>query len=280
MNPLSQDTTYSLSIGNSTVLSGDILNAGIIGTVILLIIIFALIYLWHHLKENARLKYEFITIVAHKFRTPLTYVKWITDAWGSEEADPFKKKSLEDIKTSNQKLIDLTGTLIELADSDSSKSATYAIERISLCELVQNISTTLKDSYHEKNIFFSVKCPEENVMVKVDRSSLEFALSTIMENARNYTSPGKNVQVSVIRKFRKAIVTVEDDGIGISKNDLPHIFSKFFRGDNARKNDSDGFGVGLYLANSIVTRLHGKIEAYSPGEGQGSRFTVTLPRVR
>ena len=69
-------------------------------------------------------------------------------------------------------------------------------------------------------------------------------------------------------------------GIGISKKDLPHIFSKFYRGKNARNTDTEGFGVGLYLASSIIKRLGGKIKVFSEGEGMGSTFTVTLPKSR
>jgi signal transduction histidine kinase len=218
--------------------------------------------------------------VAHKFRTPLTYVKWVCDTLIPDETDSFKKKSLEDIKRSNQKIIDLTSTLIEIADSESSGGVTYVYEKLPLGELVRDISNKFKDTMHEKNLFFSFDCKNEKAKVRVDKSRFEFVLSTLLENACTYTPPGKNIDISVTSTLFKNYIKVEDSGIGISKQDLPHVFSKFFRGKNARLNDTEGFGVGLYLANSIIKKFHGKMSVESPGEGLGSRFTIRLPRVR
>lgn len=275
-----QQMKYQLIIDNSSILTGSVLEAGIIlGALILAGIIF-IIYIWKRLRENARLKYEFITIVAHKFRTPLTYVKWVCDSLVSEETDQYKKKSFEDIKKSNQKIIDLTSTLIEIADTENLGKATYVYEKMPICESVKNITNNFKDSFHEKNLFLSFKCKDDKAKVRVDKSRLEFAINTLLENARNYTPPGKNVEIAVSNTLFKVMISVEDDGIGISKQDLPHVFSKFFRGKNARVTDTEGFGVGLYLTSSIIKHLHGKIKVESPGEDQGSRFTIVLPRTR
>jgi len=271
---------YQFLIEGREIFSGDIIQGGIYLGVGLLVIILAIGYIWHRFRENERLKYEFITIVAHKFRTPLTYVKWISDTLVTDEDDQFKKKSLEDIQRSNQRLIDLTGTLIELTESDGPGRATYKIEHLNLCDLVRETAAPFKDAFHEKNIFFSVNCRDEKIMVKVDRARLEFILQTLFENARNYTSPGKEVRVLISHSFRKAIVTVIDQGIGITKEDMPHVFTKFFRAQNARHVDTEGFGVGLYMAKTISRRLGGRLEAHSEGENKGSTFTLTLHRAR
>jgi signal transduction histidine kinase len=271
---------YELIIDNNSIITGSVAGISVVIGGIFIVILLIIILLWKKLRENGHLKYEFITIVAHKFRTPLTYIRWVCDSLIPEETDSFKKKSFEDIKKSNQKIIDLTSTLIEIADSESSSGATYIYEKIILADMVKEVANKFKDTLHEKNIFFSFDVENDKVKVKVDRSRFEFVLSTLLENAWTYTPPGKDVKVSITNTLFKTFISVEDSGIGISKQDLSHVFSKFFRGKNARASDTEGFGVGLYLASSIINRMGGKIKVESPGEGQGSRFTISLPRSR
>jgi len=271
---------YQFIVDNNEVLSGQVTELTTIIVVALVLLFLFLFYFVSRLKENHRLKYEFVTIIAHKFRTPLTYVKWVCDELMSTESDAFKKKSLKDIQDSNQKLINLTGTLIELTDSNKASTTSYNIEKLNLCEVVKKLSAELRYSIQEKNLFFAVKCESDPIKVKADRTRLEFVLSTILDNARIYTPIGKSIDVNITKTFFKAIITVKDAGIGISKEDMPHIFSNFFRGHNARQTDTEGVGVGLYLAKSIVKRLGGKITAFSAGPDQGSTFMIILPRTR
>jgi signal transduction histidine kinase len=271
---------YRLLINELPVLSGDIIAVCIVALAALIVILSVIVYAIGKIKDNESQKYEFITIIAHKFRTPLTSVKWLATSMIQKETDPYKKQDLDDISKSNQKLIDLTGTLIELTESANAGKASYVFERLSLCALVRSTSDTLKDSFHNKNIFFSVKCPDEDIFVKADRARLEFVIQTILENARNYTPPGRNVEVLVSRQHRKAVVTVVDRGIGIDQNDISRLFSKFYRAQNAKHFDTEGFGVGLYLAKSVTEHHHGKIKVSSEGLDKGSTFSIILPRIR
>lgn len=271
------DPTPTLSLAILGENSTATLIFGISIFIFLILIIYALV---RKLMVGEKLKYEFITIIAHKFRTPLTHVKWSADELVKNEQDSYKKQSLMDIQQSNEKLIKLTGTLIELTDTDSTVASSYTMERVSLCSFVRTVCNAYKDSFHEKNIFFSVQCPENDLFVKIDVQRMEFVLQALLENALTYTPTGKNVEVSVTKSLRKAHVTVTDHGIGIDKSDLHNIFEKFYRADNARATDTEGFGVGLYLAQAIARRHKGKIEVYSDGKYSGATFTLTLKAVR
>lgn len=261
------------SIPPSTLYAVSAILFGIsVGSALLLIIRIV----WQKLSKNEVLKYEFITIVAHKFRTPLTHIKWATGELANSEQDPYRKRTLADIQESNDKLIKLTNTLIEITDNESGAMSSYVLERTSLTSIVKRMAEMNKDEFHAKNVFFVVKCPPEEIFVQVDRQRIEFVLETLLENALHYTPPGKNVTMTLSRSGRKAFVTVADEGIGIAKEDLPFIFNKFFRTQNAQETDTEGFGVGLYLAQSVMERHKGSIDVDSPGPGLGSVFTVTF----
>jgi signal transduction histidine kinase len=229
--------------------------------------------------SNEKLKYEFITIIAHKYRTPLTYIKWSTGELMSSEQDSYKKELLTNMQESNEKLIQLTGSLVELTDSKSTSGSTYNLERMSLSDFAHNIGKQYKDAFHKKNLFFSVQRPSEDIMVKIDRSRMEFVVQTLLENAIAYTPTGKNVEMSVNATKHKAMITVADGGIGIDPVDMPHITTKFFRAANARTADTEGFGVALYLAKMITLRHKGKLIIESEGLNKGTRCTVVLKRV-
>ena len=254
-----------------------------IAIAIILINILALHVLWRKLGENENLKYEFITIIAHKFRTPLTQTKWLIESLLPEEKEPRTKDGLKQMAQANQKLIDLTGTLIELTDSDDPARTGYTFERVSLCTFAREIGASFKEAFHEKNIFFAVQCPETDVVAKIDRARMSFVLSTFLENACTYTSPGQRVDVFIsLRKSsswrKKVVISVVDHGMGIAPADMAKLFTKFFRSKDAKAVDTEGFGVGLYLAQTITRRHKGKIEVFSDGKDKGSTFNIILPR--
>jgi signal transduction histidine kinase len=247
-----------------------------IGSILILLIRIV----WQKLAKNELLKYEFITIVAHKFRTPLTHIKWASGELMNTEQDPYKKQTLSDLLESNEKLIKLTNTLIEITDSDNESGSAYDFEQTSLSDFIRTIGDTFKDNFHEKNVFFAVQCPPQDILVMIDRPRMEFVLQTLLENALHYTPPGRDVTLSVTSTGKKALISVADRGIGIRKEDLPFIFSKFFRTENAQTTDTEGFGVGLYLAESIIRRHKGEIGVSSAGLDLGSTFTITLKTIQ
>lgn len=270
-----ENITITVPLSATNVIAGIVLSFSLI-----LIIVLSVKIIWSLISKNETLKYEFVTIIAHKFRTPLTFMKWATDELIATEQDSYKKENLEGIKESNDKLIKLTGTLIELTDNENTTGSTYNFERTSLCQFARGVGETFKDVFHEKNIFFSVVCPPEDITVKIDRTRMEFVLQTLLENARAYTPPGKNVEVTISAEAGKAYMSVSDSGIGIDPKDLPNIFTKFFRAPNAKASDTEGFGVGLYLARSIIKQHHGKMSVYSAGMGTGATFIVALKAVK
>lgn len=261
---------------DSVVISQTDLEVLVLGIALLCALGLLVGLIWEKLRENARLKYEFVTIIAHKFRTPLTYIKWSSDGLINDEHDPYKKQVLMDIKRGNESLIKLTNTLLEITESDSKSRSSYEYGRLNLCDFVHEVAESYRDAFHQKNIFFSVACMEDQIFVKVDKARMEFVVQVLLENALAYTTTGKDVEVVVGHEGRKAVVSVADHGIGMDPRTLSHLFAKFYRAENAQRMDTEGFGVGLYLARSVVRRHGGRLEAYSEGPGKGSTFRIVL----
>jgi signal transduction histidine kinase len=258
---------YVLLISSSIVIFGVIVKS--LGSAI-----------WNKLNENENLKYEFITIIAHKFRTPLTQIKWLTEGMVTDEQDGLKKQGLIDMQRATQQLIDLTGTLVELTDSDNATRSSYSFERVNVCDLVRSVAETFKKTFHEKNLFLAVSCSNPEIFANIDKPRMEFVLQTLLQNAATYSPPGRNVEVVVAFENKKAVITISDHGIGIDPKDLNKIFTKFFRTANAQKTDTEGFGVGLYLAQAIVRRHSGRINVFSDGIDRGTTFQIIVPMVK
>ncbi len=271
---------YQIILNQEEIFSGDLYILGIVVFIVFILAAFVFQMIWRKLRSYENLKYEFVTIIAHKFRTPLTQIKWILESVLAGETDSFKKEGLENIGQSTKTLISLTNTLVELNHSTNKSVTTYNFERLNICDLVSKTADSLKERFHEKNIFFGIECSEPEIFVKADRSRIEFVIQTLIENSINYSPVGMEVKIFVQKVGGKVKVTVVDHGIGIASSDMSRIFTKFFRSKNAQTMDTEGFGVGLYLAKSIVNRHKGKMEAFSEGVNMGSAFSVILKAVK
>ncbi len=272
-------STYQLIVNGTTMFEGNVFKIALIALIIFVILFAIGITLWRKIRENEVLKYEFITIIAHKFRTPLTHLKWITEDMAQNATDASARENLSDIGQSTDKLIALTGSLIELTNANKENKSAYKFEPASICQLARDVVTAFQKPYREKNISVSVQCVTPDIMANIDKPRIEFVLQTLLENSYTYTPPGRKVEVTVYSESNKAIIAVADNGIGIAPADMPKIFTKFYRAKNAQEADTEGFGIGLFMAQTIANRHKGKIEASSPGRDQGSIFKIVLPLV-
>ncbi len=117
-------------------------------------------------------------------------------------------------------------------------------------------------------------------LVEVDRERLAQVLDNLVANALRHTPAGGHVQVAAVRDGADVLLRVSDDGDGIAPEDLPHVFSRFWRGDTARRHDDGGTGLGLALVRSVVRAHGGEVDATSAGPGCGAALVVRLPAGR
>lgn len=242
----------------------------------LLIVLFAG-FVWERTKDLETLKYEFITVITHKFRTPLTRIKWSTEILRHQPAVGNDQiTAISEIDEASDHLVGLTDMLINLRKASDS-AFQYEFEEADICSIVDSAAKNMEKRIKDRNISFSLSCAEGPVYASMDKRRMLFALQIVMENAITYTPVAGKVSIFVLKERPHIYIRVKDSGIGISKDDIPKLFTKFWRSKEAKTTDTEGMGIGLFMAREIIERHDGEIYVESEGLGKGSTFVIRLP---
>ena len=247
--------------------------------VILGVILFMIgILVARKLRNIEKVKDEFVTIAAHRFRTPLTRLQWVLSDLSTHVSDEEGMRSITLLK---ETLVDLTGVvnrLLDVAESDQFSSYyDYIFEHARLEPLVRQAVLDYGVGAANKRIVVSLSVGEDIPKVFIDQERIKTAIFMLLENAIVYTRENGAIEVELRRKGKNIIFSVHDNGIGIAKEAAPYIFSKFFRAREAISMDTDRAGLGLSLVKDIVEKHNGKVGFESAGRCQGSTFWFSLP---
>jgi two-component system CheB/CheR fusion protein len=150
-------------------------------------------------------------------------------------------------------------------------------ERFDAGRVVASAAQAALASAEGRGRSFTVRLPQEPLLVQADPEHLHEALTHLLNNAAHYTPVGGQVWVTGERQGDEIILRVEDNGVGMSPESLPHIFDFFMEGDRPVARTQGGLGTGLMLVRKLVELQGGSVEAHSDGPGQGSKFTIRLP---
>lgn len=234
------------------------------------------VFVWRKIKEVDVLKYEFLTTITHKFRTPLTHIKWAAENLSKSSLSRDNQYQVNYIEEANAKLVGLTNLLMNMSETENA-TYEYHIERQDIGSLALETLTIFDNHIKAKQIHVEQKITREAyAFCDVDR--IKFVLQVFIENAIHYNSPGGILSVSVQIDDHSIVCKVSDSGIGTPKEEIPLVFTKFYRGNRARLIDTEGMGIGLFMSKGIINRHHGRIWAESEGIGKGSTFAFSLPR--
>ncbi len=236
------------------------------------------IIVWRNLRKGDLLRYEFITTVTHKFRTPLTGIKWATENLSSSNCNNESAEQIEYIRKSTEKLVELTDLLVTSSETES-LSHRYNIKKTSIDKITRDVLEIVKHQFKIKKISLTTEISDD-LETMCDTAHIKFVIKTIIENAIQYTKDGGSIHVTNVIDRNKIFFSVKDSGIGINPNEIKLIFSKFYRTEEARSMDTEGMGIGLYVAKEIINRHKGKIIAESDGVGKGSTFSFWIPRIK
>lgn len=215
---------------------------------------------------------RFLGDVSHELRTPLTVIKGnigLIRHMGTAD-----KESLDSIESEVDRLSRLVGDLLLINQAESGMLP-LNLEKVQLDDLLLEVLQQMHVLAGEK---IHLKLTEiDQVQISADRDRIKQVFLNLISNAIQYTPAGSTIEVGMRRKDHLVQVAISDNGPGISSEDLPHIFDRFYRGEKSRqRSNTTGAGLGLSIARYIVLKHGGTIEAASE-EGKGTTFTVTLP---
>ncbi len=231
---------------------------------------------WSRERRFEVLKYEFVNIVTHKFRTPLTYITWSVENLKKQQTPDERAESVRQIEAAGSRLTELTDILIDLVRIDEGYA--YVFKAQYFREIIENTLKLYSDRLREKGIHFNIEIAQGIPLIAVDVKRVEFVIRILLENALRYTPAGGYISIAVELMGERAIrFTIKDSGIGIGSKDLPHVFGKFFRSREATGADTEGMGLGLYIAQHIVKSHGGRLWAESEGTGKGATFIFEIP---
>ena len=227
---------------------------------------------------------NFVSNVSHELRTPLTSIKSYTEAlvdgaWENKEIAPGFLKVIE---TETDRMMRMITDLLNLSRMDQNRLALEK-EFINMNELVVHIVNRFEmvlqsEPYRDKNYRILTDITQRDLWVELDQDKITQVLDNIINNAIKYSPDGGRIIVRLMETHTDIIVSVSDEGLGISRKDIPHLFDRFYRVDKARSRAMGGSGLGLAIAQEVIQLHGGKIWVNSI-ENKGSTFFVSLPYI-
>ena len=227
---------------------------------------------------------NFVSNVSHELRTPLTSIKSYTEAlvdgaWENKEIAP---GFLEVIETETERMMRMITDLLNLSRMDQNRLGLEK-EFINMNELVLHIVNRFEvvlqsESYRDKNYRILTDITQRDLWVELDQDKITQVLDNIINNAIKYSPDGGRIIVRLMETHTDIIVSVSDEGLGIARKDIPHLFDRFYRVDKARSRAMGGSGLGLAIAQEVIQLHGGKIWVNSI-ENKGSTFFVSLPYI-
>jgi len=249
-------------------------------TTALFIISFIFQKSFEQMAEASRMKTEFISVVSHQLRTPVTNLTWVLDALEADcvkEADPQKKEYFRLLEVNTQRMKEMITNLLIVSRLEQNKMVENGIVPLSLVDIIKDSIEHVKQAAEKNNIEISFKSEDNIPEINVDEVQLKLIIDNLIVNAVTYNKPGGKVDVVLSKKNSKHVmVSITDTGIGIPKDDKKYISDKFFRATNSRQTHPEGSGLGLYIVASIVKKMKGNFD-FKSEEGKGSTFWFTLP---
>lgn len=220
---------------------------------------------------------EFVENASHELRTPLTIIQnkleMLLTAPHERIADKFENIALSLSET--RRLSKLTSDLLTLARADSAETQLVK-QAVQLDLFVERVCAPYREiaESQDKHFWLNLKCP---VTIEADETRLHQLLVILLDNALKYTGDNDSIGVKTYTEDQKVVIEVSDTGVGINEENIQYIFDRFYREDKARSRESGGVGLGLSIAQWVVSMHHGTIKAIK-NENKGTTFKVKLPK--
>jgi len=230
------------------------------------------------LRELDDTKDDFISMASHQLRTPLTSVKGYLSMMIDGDAgtvNPVQDKMLHQAYISAQRMVFLITDLLNVSRLKTGKFIIDA-RPTNLAKLIEEEVEQLIDTAKAKKLTLQYSMPREFPELMLDEVKIRQVVMNFIDNAIYYTPEGGHIDIDLSDTPKVVELRITDDGIGVPKDDRPHLFTKFYRAVNARKARPDGTGLGLFMAQKVIIAQGGSV-IFESKEGKGSTFGFSFP---
>jgi PAS domain S-box-containing protein len=231
------------------------------------------------LREVDRRKDDFLAMLAHELRNPLTPIRNVAHILARGQADAVTiRRSAELLERQASQLTHLVDDLLDVARITRGRIVLRR-ERLNLATVVNTTLEAVKPLLEYRGQSILVTRTDEPLFVDADQVRLCQVLSNLLANAIKYSGECARIELKLLATPREIQLTVRDEGLGIDPQLLPHIFDLYLQGDDSVDRTHEGLGIGLTVVKHLVEMHGGAVEVHSEGLGKGSEFRVRLPRV-
>lgn len=231
------------------------------------------------LEHDIKIEHRLTSDVAHELRTPLMAMLATVEAM-QDGVLPADDEHFETVASETRRLSRLVDAMLRLSRMENGKTS-IKIEHTDMIFLVRSIVNAQHQLFHDQGLHlrFANETTREELFADIDPDLIREAIVNLLSNAMRYTPEGGWILTTVGHEREDVLVMVQDTGIGIAKEDLAHVFARFWRSDASRERARGGLGVGLAITKEIIDRHNGTIEVESE-VGRGTIFTLRIPQNR
>jgi len=227
------------------------------------------------LEQTETMRRQLIGDVSHELRTPLSSIKGYMEGL-IDGVLPAEETVYQQVYREADRLQRLVNDLQALSQIEA-QAYQLQLQSLAINPFIKQISHRLQPQFKDKGLTLSLNLASTLPAITADEDRLSQLFINLIGNALQYTPPGGQVTITTELRPQAIQITITDTGIGISADDLPHLFTRFYRVDKSRSRAGGGTGIGLTIAHHLVEAHQGQIWAESDGLGHGSRFIVQLP---
>lgn len=271
-------TTYTLGTRYFVVEPTTVSMIVLVLTAILFVITFSIVRSMEGFAEASRLKSEFISIVSHQLRSPLSNLKWAAEILISQRFGKIESKQeeyLKIIQENSGRMGELVSDLLMVSRIEQGRLPLNKIQ-FSLGDLTKEVINELNVLAEASNVIIKMEIKEPLPKAFGDSQMIKVVVENLLDNAIRYIKERGEVFIKLKDEGGSLLFEIRDDGVGIPENDQRHIFQKFFRSQNILKYQTQGSGLGLHITKSIIEKSGGKIW-FKSKEGEETTFWFTLP---
>jgi len=244
-------------------------------TIVLFVFDYIIVNSFENLAEANLMRAEFINIISHEMRGPLTNTKWVLEILMKGNFEEKEKKAyFSNMKDGNDQMVKIINDIVSASKIEQGKWV-FSKEEVSIKKIVEKTIKEVCSTESAKDIKINLNI-EEIPEVSLDVKNFNQVFFNLLDNAIRYTKQGGEVKIKIVKIGNKVMCEIKDSGVGIPKREQKYIFNKFFRSKNILRYRTGGTGLGLFVAKNILKAMGGSV-GFKSKEKIGSTFWFDVP---